>query len=79
MTWKMSGDTTSESTICGICGQLIRWSSNDVMDDEFDSVIEKLIHHHKTDLSCKREVTLNKIFDIETTDPVYNNWTLKNK
>lgn len=51
----------SETTICGECGEFIRWSDYDDSDDIFNSVLDKLIHHINNDTKCVRERKINEV------------------
>lgn len=53
--------TTSETTFCPECGELIRWETcrlEDSEDDKFSGVLKKLIYHQENDKSCIREQKL---------------------
>ena len=59
--------TTSHSTTCQECGELIRWCDSDYVggttnDDQFSGIIDKLIYHMKNDPKCVRERKLNELF-----------------
>jgi len=59
--------TTSHSTTCGECGELISWRDYDYFggttnDDQFSGIIDKLIYHMKNDPKCVRERKLNELF-----------------
>ena len=48
----------SETTICGECGEFIRWSDYDDSDDIFNSVID---NHINNDTQCVRERKINEL------------------
>ena len=52
--------TTSWTTYCQECGELIRWA--DIDDDDFGGVVDKLIYHMKNDPKCIRERKLKELF-----------------
>lgn len=54
--------TTSHSTTCQECGELIRWCDSETNDDQFSGIIDKLIYHMKNDPKCVRERKLNELF-----------------
>ena len=51
---------TSQTINCQECGESINWRSNRECDENFASVIDKLIHHMK-DTKCSRERKLKII------------------
>jgi hypothetical protein len=55
----------SETTICGECGEFIRWSDYDDSDDIFNSVLDKLIHHINNDTKCVRERKINELLETK--------------
>jgi hypothetical protein len=57
--------TTSQSILCKECGEKIIWSNSSTNDDEFISVVDKLISHMKNNKKCIRERKLNEIFDTK--------------
>jgi hypothetical protein len=52
--------TTSHSTTCQECGELIRWCDSET--DQFYGLVDKLIYHMKNDSKCVRERKLNELF-----------------
>ena len=71
----MDNIKTTQSTTCQECNCIIRWTDYYDSDEQFSSVVDKLIHHINNDPQCLRERKLKELF--ETKEKLAQNYWLK--